>query len=165
MAVSEEARAAVWNGLLDTARYHRYFDVLARRYGKREKLHRFVLAALGAGALGILAQFIPEDAIAVVGAGIIAFTIWDLVDNPTRKAALANLARSRIVEFEAAQRSLWERMQQGEIDDVEALGTHHAVQRELQLALRDIDLATDEKTNIDSAKDVYEAEARRYGQE
>lgn len=165
MAVSEETRAAVWNGLLDTVRWHRYYDALSRRYGRRERLHRFVLAALGAGALGILVEFIPAEGISVIGVGILAFTIWDLIDNPAKKNALASLARGRIVEFETAQRSLWERMQQGDIDDVEALGTHHGIQRELQLALRDIDLDTDEKTNVNSATDVYEAEAKRYAQE
>ena len=165
MAVSEEARAAVWNGLLDAARYHRYFDALSRRYERLEKIHRFVLAALGAGALGVLAELIPEWGISVIGAGILGFTIWDLIDSPAKKNALANLARGRIVEFETAQRSLWERVQQGAIDDIEALDTHQGIQKELQLALRDIDLNTDERTNISSAADVYEAEAKRYGQE
>lgn len=159
---SEDTRAAIWNGLLDATRYHRYFDLLSRRYEKAEKFHRFVMAAFGIGALGSFFDFMPTWIFPVIGCVIFVLTIWNLVDNPAKKTALANLALGRIAELEHEQRHLWERVQQGRIDDMEALGLNRGIQKEIESALRDIDLRTNDRANIESAKGAYTVESDRY---
>ena len=165
MATSEDTRAAIWNGLLDATRYHRYFDLLSQRYEKMEKVHRGIMAVFGIGALGSFFDFMPVWGLPTIGFVIFVLTIWNLVDNPAKKAALANLAVGRITILENEQRHLWERVQQGAIEDVEALSLNGGIQREIEIALRDIDLRTDDRVNTESAKGAYAVESDRYAHE
>ena len=90
--ISDQTRGAIWQGLLDMARWSRYYDATARRYLLHRNILRIVLAFLGIATGVTLIDVIPTSFVVAPGLAILAVTIWDLVVDPGKTAAMLGLS-------------------------------------------------------------------------
>ena len=108
-------RLAVWNGLLDSERYVRYYGTLAERYRRQHQIPRYIMAA--AAVVGAIPIFFEEQFPLGVTAGamlfILAAVAWDLLSDHGRKAAILDAISVECGEYETQLRDLWISMEQG----------------------------------------------------
>ena len=160
--ISDQTRGAIWQGLLDMARWSRYYDATARRYQLHRNILRFLLAFLGIATGVTLIDQIPAGYAAYPGIAILAVTILDLVVDPGRKAALVGSVGRDFTELETEYRSLWESVYADRIAEDEAVNRSEDIMRRATAAANRLDIHTDNKTNERCAAAAYEAEANRY---
>ena len=160
--ISDQTRGAIWQGLLDMARWSRYYDATARRYQLHRNILRFLLAFLGIATGVTLVGVIPASYVAAPGLAILAVTIWDLVVDPGKTAAMLGSVSKEYSELETEYRSLWETVYAERIAEDEAMDRSGDIMRRAAAASNRLDIHTDDKTNQRCTADAYEAEAKRY---
>ena len=160
--ISDQARGAIWQGLLDMARWSRYYDATARRYQLHRNVLRILLAFLGIATGVTLVDVIPTSFVVAPGLAILAVTIWDLVVDPGKTAAMLGSVSKEFSELETEYRSLWESVYADRIAEDEAVSRSDSIMRRAAAASNRLDIHTDDKTNQRCTEAAYEAEANRY---
>ena len=159
---SDQTRGAIWQGLLDMARWSRYYDATARRYQLHRNVLRSLLAFLGIATGVTLIDVIPTNFVVVPGLAILAVTIWDLVIDPGRTAAMLGAVSKNMSELEVEYRSLWDSVYAGRIEEDEAIARSEAIMLRAGAAASGLDIHTNNKVNERCAAATYQAEANRY---
>ena len=160
--ISDQTRNAIWQGLLDMARWSRYYDATARRHQMYRNVLKFLLAFLGIATGVTLIDEIPTGYAAYPGIAILAVTILDLVLDPSRKAATLGSVSKDLSELEAEYRSLWESVHANRIAEDEAVSRSEAIMRRAATAGNRLEIHTNDKTNAQCAAATYKVEANRY---
>lgn len=153
--ISDQTRGAIWQGLLDMARWSRYYDATARRYQLHRNILRILLAFLGIATGVTLIDVIPTSFVVAPGLAILAVTIWDLVVAPGRTAAMLGSVSKEFSELEAEYRNLWESVYADRIDEDEAVSQSEIMMRRAAAAANRLDIHTDNKTNERCAVAAY----------
>ena len=104
--ISDQTRGAIWQGLLDMARWSRYYDATARRYQLHRNVLRILLAFLGIATGVTLVDVISTGFVVAPGLAILAVTIWDLVVDPGKTAAMLGSVSKEFSALETEYRSL-----------------------------------------------------------
>ena len=160
--ISDQTRGAIWQGLLDMARWSRYYDATARRYQLHRNALRILLAFLGIATGVTLVDVIPTSFVVAPGLAILAVTIWDLVVDPGKTAATLDSISKDLSELEIEYRSLWESVYSGRITEDEAVSRFEAIMRRVSAAANRSNIHTDDKTNERCTAAAYKAELNRY---
>ncbi len=160
--ISDQTRGAVWQGLLDMARWSRYYDATARRYLLHRNILRILLAFLGIATGVTLIDVIPTGFVVAPGLAILAVTIWDLVVDPGKSAAMLGSVSKDFSDLETEYRNLWESVYAERIAEDEAVNRSEDIMRRATAAANRLDIHTNNKTNERCAEAAYEAEANRY---
>ena len=160
--ISDQTRGAIWQGLLDMARWSRYYDATARRYQLHRNILRIMLAFLGIATGVTLVDVIPTSFVVAPGLAILAVTIWDLVVDPGKTAAMLGSVSKDFADLETEYRNLWESVYADRIAEDEAVNRSEDIMRRAIAAANRLDIHTDNKTNERCAEAAYEAEANRY---
>ena len=160
--ISDQTRGAIWQGLLDMARWSRYYDATARRYQLHRNILRILLAFLGIATGVTLIDVIPTSFVVAPGLAILAVTIWDLVVDPGRTAAMLGSVSKEFSDLETEYRNLWESVYADRIAEDEAVIQSEIMMRRAAAAANRLGIYTDTKTNERCAVAAYEAEASRY---
>ena len=111
-------REAIWSALLHSARWERYYGVLATRSLRLEMCVRFVLLFFALGAItSVLAE--SADEVRIVSAVFVVVVVaLDFVLQPSRTAATRLLIRDECGRSKLALNELWRR--QASLDEAEA---------------------------------------------
>ena len=111
-------RDAIWAALLNSARWERYYGILASRSLRLEMCIRFVLFVFAMGAItSVLAEM--ADEIRIASAAFVAIVVaLDFVVKPSQTAATLLLIRDECGRLKLALNELWR--QQSSMDDAEA---------------------------------------------
>ena len=160
--ISDQTRGAIWQGLLDMARWSRYYDATARRYHVHRNILRILLAFLGIATGFTLVDVIPTSFVVAPGLAILAVTIWDLVVDPGKTAAMLGSVSREFSDLETEYRNLWESVYADRMEEDEAVSRSEEIMRRAAAASNRLDIHTDNKTNERCAVAAYEAEAIRY---
>ena len=160
--ISDQARGAIWQGLLDMARWSRYYDATARRYQLHRNILRILLAFLGIATGVTLVDVIPTSFVVAPGLAILAVTIWDLVVDPGKTAAMLGSVSKEFSELETEYRGLWESVYADRIAEDEAVSRSEDIMRRAVTAVSGLDIHTSDKINERCAAATYEAESSRY---
>ncbi|MDE0201924.1 MAG: hypothetical protein OXK73_05765 [Rhodospirillaceae bacterium] len=160
--ISDQTRGAIWQGLLDMARWSRYYDAKARRYLLHRNILRILLAFLGIATGVTLIDVIPTGFVVAPGLAILAVTIWDLVVDPGKTAAMLGSVSKDFSDLETEYRNLWESVYADRIAEDETVKRSEDIMRRASAAANRLDIHTDNKTNERCAVAAYEAEANRY---
>lgn len=116
--VDANLRLAVWQTLLDAARFERYYGSRAEAHRLYHRILRFVLlfSAVGGVArfLDIFPPAIADPVAEVAGIVIIAIVIWDFMEDYGKKAVILHSISIECAEYELRLRSLWMSMNSGE---------------------------------------------------
>ena len=160
--ISDQTRGAIWQGLLDMARWSRYYDATAKRYQLHRNVLRIILAFLGIATGVTLVDVIPTGFVVAPGLAILAVTIWDLVVDPGKTAAILNSVSKSMSELELEYRSLWDSVHAGRITEDEAIARSEDIMRRAATAVSGLDIHTSDKINERCAAATYEAESSRY---
>ena len=160
--ISDQTRGAIWQGLLDMARWSRYYDATARRYQLHRNVLRILLAFLGIATGVTLVDVIPTSFVVAPGLAILGVTIWDLVVDPGRTAAMLGSVGKEFSGLETEYRNLWESVYADRIAEDEAVSRSEEIMWRAAAASNRLDIHTDDKTNERCTEAAYEAEANRY---
>ena len=160
--ISDQTRGAIWQGLLDMARWSRYYDATARRYLLHRNILRSLQAFLGIATGVTLIDVIPTGFVVAPGLAILAVTIWDLVVDPGKTAAMLGSVSKDFSDLETEYRNLWESVYADQIAEDEAVKRSEDIMRRATAAANRLDIHTNNKTNERCAEAAYEAEANRY---
>ena len=111
-------RLAVWQTLLDAARFERYYGIRAEVHRRNHRILRFVLLFSAVGGvvrfLGIFPPDIANPVAEVAGIFIIAIVIWDFMEDYGKKAVILHSISIECAEYELRLRSLWMSLNSGE---------------------------------------------------
>ena len=160
--ISDQTRNTVWQGLLDMARWSRYYDATARRYQLHRNTLRFLLAFLGIATGVTLVDVIPAGFVAIPGIAILAVTIWDLVVDPGKTAAMLGSVSKDVSELEMEYRAVWESVYADRITEAEAISRSESIMRRAAKASNRLGIHTDNKINKRCTVAAYTAEKDRY---
>ena len=117
-----------------------------------------MLAFLGIATGVTLVDVIPTSFVVAPGLAILAVTIWDLVVDPGKTAAMLGSGED-FADLETEYRNLWESVYADRIAEDEAVNRSEDIMRRAIAAANRLD---DNKTNERCAEAAYEAEANRY---
>ena len=111
-------RDAIWAALLHSARWERYYGVLASRSRRLEMCIRFVLLVFAMGAItSVLAEM--ADEVRIASAAFVAIVVaLDFFVKPSQTVATLLLIRDECGRLKLALNELWR--QQSSMDDAEA---------------------------------------------
>ena len=160
--VSSRTRDYVWQGLLDMARYRRYYGFLERRYRYRFYAVRFLLGVAGVGAAAPLIDVVPDSLTAFAGVAVVVLVIWDLVCDYGERLAFLSVAVERLDELEMQYRSLWEKLDEERLDDEQARVRMDDLGKAALDAVRGVRISLDDKLNDESQANAFRAEENRY---
>lgn len=159
---SETTRNLVWQGLLDIARFTRYYAALERRYRRKHRYVRFLLGTVSVCTALPLIPAIPPIVSSVGAIGIVGLVVWDLVHDYGRLVGTLRLAAEGLNDLETRHRHLWDEVQNGTLSDDEARRQTTDLSREALNLLRGLDFDTDSALNERCQKETFQAEKKRY---
>ena len=122
--VTDQTRSAVWNNILDSERFFRYFGVLADMYSNRHKLVRFGLL----GSLIVEATiFIPNISgpvsmivTVIFGGLIVALAAWDAVSDYGKLSERLKLVSADCGLLRNEWADLWRDIETYTVDEAQA---------------------------------------------
>ena len=88
-----DVRAAIWMALLHSARWERYYGILASRRERTERIVRFILIASAIGAVVTVVDQLPAGFVRVFGAVVGLTVAFDATFKPGRDAVVYALIR------------------------------------------------------------------------
>lgn len=125
--MNELLRLAVWNALLDAARFERYYRTRAEAHRKSYRRLRFFLLFAAVGGLArLLGPFPPAVASPVAEAAsvaIVGLVIWEFMADDGKKAMILHAIATECAEYDIRLRSLWMSLNSGEDVDEFAIRT------------------------------------------
>ncbi len=160
---SSRTKKAVWDSLLDMARYTRYYDTLTSKYRRYHHLLLFLLFSLSTIiATNEVTEFLPEYVVVIIAASIPVIIIWMLVFKPEEKAADLTLISRQVGKLEANNRILWEKVFINAVSDKNAMKELADIHKAVQEIAVGIVVDTDTKINQKCTEEAYQAESERY---
>ena len=160
--VAPTTRQTVWYGLLNMARYVRYFDALETRYRRQGFWTNLILALSGTGVLATflipIHDFLPH----LLGAIVAVVTVVNLLLNPGEKVAFLTIICKDVGMLEQDYRLLWSRVELGHIGDEEAIEQSNAILKRVQDIGNRLPISTDDLLNQQCMEAVNVTEKVRY---
>ena len=160
--VSKATRNYVWQGLLDTVKYRRYFGELEKRYRRKHRSVRFVLGVSGAVTASPLVEGIPLIVSSIGGAAVVALVIWDLVYDYGRRVSALQVAVQGLTRLENQHRSLWDEVNNNSVTDTTARRRLKEIHDAQVDVVQGVEEARDDKLNDQCQEETYRLEAERY---
>lgn len=113
-----DARAAIWMALLNSARWERYYGVLASRRERAERVVRFILIASAIGTVVAAVDQLPAAVGLIFGAFVGLAVAADATYKPGRDAVVYAVIRDECCRYKNALAKLWRESHQ--MDPAEA---------------------------------------------
>ena len=152
-----DMRDEVWFGILDSAKYVRYYSLLARKYGKRHFWSSVILTLAACGAVaplvGLLTDFVSVNSGAIMT--IILFVVVAVVTVITHyagfaaKATAARLFSDQFQYLEQQWRTLW----YGDPNEQQV----QALRNECIRLVSGFELPVDDNLNDKAESEVYDS--------
>ena len=169
----DSLRLAVWQALLDAARFERYYGARSEAHRRHHRLLRFILlfAAVGGLArfLGLLPPAVVGPVTEVAGIVIIGIVIWDFMADDGRKASVLHTICIECGEYELRLRSLWMSLDLAEDVDEPAIRAELRAIEDgiLRVVARagHADIAEHESDNKRAAEEAYQVISDRFAPE
>ena len=159
---SDATRNFVWQGLLDMARYQRYYGELERRYRRRHQSVRFALGVSGVVTALPLVVSIPEIVSSIGGALVVALVIWDLVHDYGKRLSGLRVAVEGLTNLVHRYRLLWDEVNGGSVSASIARRRVAELNDAALDLVRGMEGVRDDKLNDRCEEEVYRLEAERY---
>ena len=158
------AHRALWMGLLDMARWVRYYEFLHSRSRSFRNVTRILLAGFSTGAVVFFLGAIPLPpyGLTIVGLSVAVLAIMDMVSDPSTKTATLSVVTAELHRLENEYRRLWEYWLAGRLDLEEAQDRAAELTSLARMVTDRVGGSVDENANRRSAEIVYEVEFRRY---
>ena len=153
----DDLRRAVWMALLHSARWERYYGVLASRNQRLATSVRFVLLVSAMGAVTTLVAQAPSWAQILFGCFVAGVVGFDFAKEPSRTAAIQAVIRDECGRSKLALDRLWRQLPQ--MDPAEAERRLDDLNDALHRITAKDPTAWDDKVNTSTTRAVF-AEAR-----
>lgn len=153
----DDLRKAVWMALLHSARWERYYGVLASRNQRLATLVRFVLLVSAMGAVTTLVAQAPSWAQVLFGGFVAGVVGLDFAKEPSRNAAIQAVIRDECGRSKLALDRLWRQLPQ--LDPAEAERRLDDLNEALHHITAKDSTAWDDKVNTSTTLAVF-AEAK-----
>lgn len=115
--VSEQLRNDVWLNWWDAARLSRYYDTVGDRFQRWHKALMLLILVCGTGSATYLLDLLPKDFQPYLGLALAVLSIWAMVGNYARKAAIAHAISIECSELEDKWRGLAEIIDSEDLDN------------------------------------------------
>ena len=115
-----DVREAIWATWLHSARWERYYGILASRRVWMERAVRFILIASAMGGVVALVDRLPAETAGVFGAGIGLAVALDVTLRPGRDAIVYALIRDECHRCKIELDKLWRQAQHQRLERTEA---------------------------------------------
>ncbi len=102
-----DVRAAIWMTLLNSARWERYYGILASRRERAERIVRFILIASAIGAVVAAVDQLPAAVGLILGAFVGLAVAADATYKPGRDAVVYALIRDECCRYKTELDRLW----------------------------------------------------------
>ena len=166
-------RLAVWQSLLDAARFERYYGIRAETHRRHHRVLRFILLFVAVGGMARLLDVLPPTIVGpvaeVASIAIVGIVIWDFMADDGKKAAILHAISIECGEFELRLRSLWMSLNSGEDVDESAIRQElYAIEDGLlRVTARPghADIAEHDRDNKRAAEDAYQNISDRFAPE
>lgn len=157
-----QIRSQVWQGLLDSERYVRYYSALADKYRRRHFYTRYsalvsVLAEALAIPLGLNIYLVWA-----VGVGIIFLVIFDAVSDFAKKAAVLDWISAEASESNVRWHMLWLNIEAYKINEEEALSRQFDLLTRFNVVAGRLDVSIDDKINYQSEEIAFKVVESKY---
>ncbi len=159
---SDATRNFVWQGLLDMARYQRYYGELERRYRRRHQSVRFRPRGIRGRHRTPLVVSIPEIVSSIGGALVVALVIWDLVHDYGKRLSGLRVAVEGLTNLVHRYRLLWDEVNGGSVSASIARRRVAEMNDAALDLVRGMEGVRDDKLNDRCEEEVYRLEAERY---
>ena len=163
--VSDQIRNEVWQDLLDVTRLVRYYAALSDRYKRNYNIVRGLLLIAATSGIAAFLDALPPIAQLISGVGIALIIAWDFVSDYGRKAAVSHAIRLQCGELENEWRDLWRSVDDGTIENEEALHSNRQLLQRITSLTGNAgyaDIREDHKLNETQAADAYKIMEERY---
>lgn len=150
----------MWDGLLDTGRYHRYNVEMRDRLRRKGMTLKFALAFLGltTGGLSIFSYLpVTEWILPFTGLFITALIVVDFLSDYTREYTLHEFLCAQYSKMENKYRRLWAQMEGGQLSESEVSCQLRELESELESYYRVGKSSLDQELNERCAKEAYKA--------
>ncbi len=118
--LTPDVREAIWAALLHSARWERYYGILASRSVWIERAVRFILIASAMGGVVALIDRLPPGTTVVFGAGIGLAVALDVTLRPGRDAIVYAIIRDECHRCKIELDMLWRQAQHQQLERSEA---------------------------------------------
>lgn len=167
--VNQSTKNLVWQCLLDTASYRRYYGILEKRCNDRYKLMRFFMGCAGLFSIifGLLlftkfAQHIPFYLTPIGYIIIVMAVVWELVSEYGPKAVALRIATLGLFDAENKYRILYDEVTTGYINEDEARKRLNDLQISISYNVRGINHSINEELFERCQNETAKAERKRY---
>lgn len=116
--VSEQLRNDVWLDWWDAARLTRYYDTVGDRLQRWHKSLMVLILVCGTGSATYLLDLLPRDFQPYLGLALAVLSIWAMVGNYARKAAIAHAISIECSQLEDEWRGLMEVIDADDVDNI-----------------------------------------------
>ena len=160
--IPDAVRSSVWQNMIEASRLSRYFETLKDQFLKRHFRFRFGLAICGVATALPLA--IPEaiSFVPYIGVAVVSLVVWDGMADYGGKASSLHLVTMRLEKTVTAYRKLWDDVEDNAKDAESVRRKMDALEQAITQAVSSVNIPTNEKLNVRTARDAYETERQRY---
>ena len=127
-------RDTVWRSIWDGETLKRYYRTLNRRYQRLDMVVNWLLAAAGVGTVAVAVSPAPPLTLILVASSVTTLTIWGMLGQFSRKAAIAHAIADRCGEITTDLWQLFRDMNRGWEDEAGAEQTYSRVRARLDAA-------------------------------
>ena len=160
--VSTSTRNDVWQGLLDIARYVRYYDALRVRQKRCQIVLTGLLGLSATSALATLIEYVPDIVVALAGATIGSAVVLNFILRPQEKAEKLHHAVLDLNHLQEELRKLWSDINAERIEDREAASQLVNLTHKIIEVTGKLDFSVDNKLNQRCTETAYAVEVDRY---
>ena len=129
--ISDQLRNDIWQELLDSDRFVRYYEALANHDRRKHLMTLLFLAAGAASSVAAVFELVPEhDVVRIVANAVVGvMALWVFFADYAKKAEVANSISTRFSRLDIEWRSLWTAVEE-EIEKAEAHSRYLALAKE-----------------------------------
>ena len=165
--VSDQLRNDIWQELLDSDRFVRYYEALANHYRRKHLTTLLFLAAGAASSVAAVFELLPErDMVQIVANAVVGvMALWVLFADYAKKAEVANSISTRCSGLDIEWRNLWTAVEEEEIEEAEAHSRHLALAKEMLDATQrsgDAGIVDNRRLNEKSEEAAFKTVSERY---
>ena len=150
--ISSATRNAIWQDLLDLARFVRYYEAVHRNYRRYHSTFRFLQGVSAFGILAILLSSLPGIFVSIGGFFIAIITLLDLIIDPGEKGVIAATISRDLKRLEVEQRELWESIDSGLVEEDDARNRQTNINLEVNNTTSGFHQVTNSRINEKCAK-------------
>lgn len=163
--VSATTRNAVWQELLDAARFVRYYGELADRHRRKRWTIQFLLMVAATSGVAALLDPLPAFIHQVAAAAVAILVVWDFFGDYARKAAVLDVVRAECTRVENQLVTLWLEIDAIEAEDSDVLRQCNTLRQRLSDATDkpgQVGVTVKAKLNETCTVDAYKVVEERY---